>query len=110
LANKLKFLKEEELLRGVFDELDLEKLGDYRSGHFNQRRLGTLEAVGIYLNTTAENRNTSSQNHDERKLNMLFSQIEQSGRKFIDQISALDVQLLINQYSKRGISEATLKH
>ena len=41
---------------------------------------------------------------------MLFSQIEQSGRKFIDQISALDVQLLINQHSKRGISEATLKH
>ena len=110
LANKLKYLKEEELLRGVFDEMDLEKLGDYRSGHFNQKRLGTLEAVGIYLNTTAENRNTSSQNHDERKLNMLFSQIEQSGRKFIDQISALDVQLLINQYSKKGISEATLKH
>merc|ERR1712034_31295 len=79
-------------------------------GHFNQRRLGTVEAVGIYLNTTAENRNPSSQYNDERKLNMLFSQMDQSGREYIDQISALDVQLLINQHSKRGLSEATLKH
>jgi|TARA_Y100000031_G_scaffold145237_1_gene177596 hypothetical protein len=79
--------------------LDLEKLEDYRSCHFNQRRLGTLEAVGFYFNTTSENRNTSSQNHDERKLNMLFSQIEQSGRKFIDQILALYVQM---QGLKRG--------
>ena len=31
---------------------------------------------------------------------MLFSQLEQSGREFIDQISALDVQMLINQHSK----------
>jgi len=32
------------------------------------------------------------------------------GREFIDQISPLDMQLLINQHSKRGISEATLKY
>jgi len=41
---------------------------------------------------------------------MLFRQIEQSGHEFIDQISPLDVQLLINQHSKRGISEATLMY
>ena len=56
LATKVGYLKEEELLQGIFDEMDLEKLGDYRSGSFNQKRLGTVEALGIYLNTTAENR------------------------------------------------------
>ena len=110
LAVKLRHLKEEELLQGIFDELDLEKLGDYRSGHFNQKRLGTVEALGIYLNTTAENRGPKAQYNDERTLNMLFRQMEQSGHEFIDQITPLDVQLLINQYSKKGISEATLTY
>jgi len=108
LATKLRHLKEEELLQGIFDELDLEKLGDYRSGNFNQKRLGTVEAVGIYLKTTAEYRTPRTQYNDEKVLNMLFSQFEQSGHEFIDQISALDVQLLINKHSQRGISEATL--
>ena len=40
--------------------MDLEKLGDYRSGHFNQKRLGTVEAVEIYLKNTAEKPNTQS--------------------------------------------------
>jgi integrase len=110
LATKLRYLKEEELLQGIFDEMDLEKLGDYRSGHFNQKRLGTVEALGIYLNTTAENRGPKAQYNDERTLNMLFRQMEQSGHEFIDQITPLDVQLLINQYSKKGISEATLTY
>jgi integrase len=110
LAVKLRHLKEEELLQGIFDELDLEKLGDYRSGHFNQKRLGTVEALGIYLNTTAENRGPKAQYNDERTLNMLFMEMEQSGHEFIDQITPLDVQLLINQYSKKGISEATLTY
>jgi len=110
LATKVGYLKEEELLQGIFDEMDLEKLGDYRSGHFNQKRLGTVEALGIYLNTTAENRAPKAQYNDERTLNMLFRQMEQSGHEFIDQISPLDVQLLINQHSKRGISEATLTY
>ena len=85
-------------------------LGDYRSGHFNQKRLGTVEALGIYLNTTAENRTPRAQYNDERTLNMLFRQMEQSGCEFIDQISPFDVQLLINQHSKRSVSEATLKY
>jgi len=110
LATKLRYLKEEELLKGIFDEMDLEKLGDYRSGHFNQKRLGTVEALGIYLNTTAENRGPKAQYNDERTLNMLFMEMEQSGHEFIDQITPLDVQLLINQYSKKGISEATLTY
>ena len=110
LATKLRYLKEEELLQGIFDEMDLEKLGDYRSGHFNQKRLGTVEALGIYLNTTAENRGPKAQYNDERTLNMLFMEMEQSGHEFIDQITPLDVQLLINQYSKKGISEATLTY
>ena len=110
LATKVGHLKEEELLKGIFDEMDLEKLGDYRSGHFNQKRLGTVEALGIYLNTTAENRTPKAQYNDERTLNMLFRQMEQSGHEFIDQISPLDVQLLINQHSERGISEATLMY
>ena len=110
LATKHRHLKEEELLQGIFDEKDLEKLGDYRSGHFNQKRLGTVEAVGIYLKTTAENRTPRAQYNDERTLNMLFRQIEQSGHEFVDQISPFDVQLLINQHSKRGVSEATLKY
>ena len=110
LATKVGHLKEEELLKGIFDEMDLEKLGDYRLGNFNQKRLGTVEALGIYLNTTAENRTPRAQYNDERTLNMLFRQMEQSGREFIDQISPLDVQLLINQHSERGSSEATLKY
>ena len=110
LATKHGHLKEEELLKGIFDEMDLEKFGDYRSGHLNQKRLGTVEALGIYLNTTAENRTPKAQYNDERTLNMLFNQIEQSGHEFIDQISPLDVQLLINQHSERGISEATLMY
>ena len=73
LATKVGYLKEEELLQGIFDEMDLEKLGDYRSGSFNQKRLGTVEALGIYLNTTAENRTPKAQYNDERTLNMLFS-------------------------------------
>jgi len=67
-------------LQGIFDEMDLEKLGDLCSGHFNQRRLSTVEVVGICLYTTAENR------------------------------TPRDVQLLINQDSKRGSSEATQKY
>ena len=110
LATKLRHLKEEELLQGIFDEMDLEKLGDYRSGHFNQKRLGTVEAVEIYLKNTAENRTPRAQYNDERTLNMLFSQFEQSGHEFIDQITPFDVQLLINQHSQKGISEATLKY
>ena len=110
LATKLRHLKEEELLQGIFDEMDLEKLGDYRSGYFNQKRLGTVEAVEIYLKNTAENRTPRAQYNDERTLNMLFSQFEQSGHEFIDQISPFDVQLLINQHSQKGISEATLMH
>ena len=110
LATKVGYLKEEELLQGIFDEMDLEKLGDYRLGNFNQKRLGTVEALGIYLYTTAENRGPKAQYNDERTLNMLFRQMEQSGHEFIDQITPLDVQLLINQYSKKGISEATLTY
>ncbi len=110
LATKVGYLKEEELLKGIFDEMDLEKLGDYRLGHFNQKRLGTVEAVGIYLKNTAENRTPRAQYNDERTLNMLFSQFEQSGHEFIDQITPFDVQLLINQHSQKGISEATLKY
>ena len=110
LATKHRHLKEEELLKGIFDEMDHKKLGDYRSGHFNQKRLGTVEALGIYLDTTAENRTPKAQYNDETTLNMLFSQFEQSGHEFLDQITTLDVQLLINQHSKRGISEATLTY
>ncbi len=108
LAVKLRHLKEEELLQGIFDELDLKKLGDYRSGHFSQKRLGTVEGLGIYLITTAENRTPKAQYNDEKMLNILFKQLEKSGRVFIDQITPLDVQLLINKHSQRGISEATL--
>ena len=61
LAVKLRHLKEEELLQGIFDELDLEKPVDCRSGHFNRKRLGTVEALGIYLNTTAENQTPKAQ-------------------------------------------------
>ena len=91
LATKHRHLKEEELLQGIFDEMDHKKLGDYRSGHFNQKRLGTVEALGIYLNTTAENRTPKAQYNDESTLNMLFSQFEQSGHEFLDQITTLDV-------------------
>ena len=76
----MRHLKEEGLLQGIFDEMYFEKLGDFCSGHFNQRRLDTVEVVGICLYTTAENR------------------------------TPCDVQLLINQDSKRGSSEATLKY
>ena len=74
----MRHLKEEELPQGIFDEMDLEKLGDYRLGHFNQRRLGTVEVVGIYLNTTAENQTPRAQYNEERTLNILFRQIVSS--------------------------------
>ena len=60
--------------------MHLEKPGDFCSDHFNQRRLDTVRVVGICIITTAENR------------------------------TPRDVQLLINQHSERGSSEATLKY
>ena len=67
LATKVGYLKEEQLLQGIFDEMDLEKLGDYRSDPLTKSvwvRLKQLDFISIpLLKTEHPERNTTTKGH-----------------------------------------------
>ena len=109
-AKKLLKVKEIQLLCGEFDEKDLEKLAAVCPQLQKQRERLTINAgLQLYLETTARQRTAKAQYNDERALQKLFGWFKKQGKSYMDEISRLDVQRLVNYLDREGKSEATLK-
>lgn len=109
-ANKLKRIKQKQLLTGLFDKKDLAKMPLERFEPRQKEPLAIESAYTEYLEMTASNKSTKSHSNDEYALKMLFGWIqEKRGRHCVEEISPLDVDKLFKYLYDDGKSEATLK-
>ena len=107
-ANKILRLKEMQLLQGFFDSKDLELMPIEDSLIKQQKRYTFDEGLELYLNTTRASRNQDSQYNLKKTLGLLFLWFQNQGKSFIDNVTHIDVQELINSMDEEGKSESTL--
>jgi integrase len=115
-AKKLIKIKELQLMSGQFDDKDLAKLNLESSVQtVNSRTEKTKytidEALKLYFEITASRKTASTQLNDLKCITKYFEFIKQrSNKRYIDEISNLDIQFLIKHLDDLGRSESTLKN
>ncbi len=108
-AQRLMKVKELQLIQGQFDDKDWSKMPELREQSAQWKRQTIPEAIAFYLDTTAGDRNATSQYSDEIVLRRMFKVIQSFGRVHLDEVTPLDVKLLFRQLEKEGRKKATLK-
>ena len=102
-------IKERELLDGIFEDSDLEKMPLERFEPQRKKRLEIIEGVEIYLEMTRNKRRPRTQQAEQVKLKKNFSYFSGKGLSFLDEISHVEAQRWVNLLEDKGYREATVK-
>ena len=102
-------LKENELLDGIFEDSDLEKMPLERFEPQRKKRLEIIEGVELYLEMTRNKRRPRTQQAEQVKLKKNFSHFTGKGLSFLDEISPTEAQRWVNSLEDKGFREATVK-
>ena len=102
-------LKEIELLNGIFEDSDLEKMPLERFEPQRKKRLEIIEGVELYLEMTRNKRRPRTQQAEQVKLKKNFSHFTGKGLSFLDEISPTEAQRWVNSLEDKGYREATVK-
>ena len=102
-------IKEIELLDGIFEDSDLEKMPLERFEPRRKKRLKIIEGVEIYLEMTRNKRRPRTQQAEQVKLKKNFSYFTDKGFSFLDEISHVEAQRWVNLIEDKGFREATVK-
>ena len=102
-------IKERELLDGIFEDSDLEKMPLERFEPQRKKRLEIIEGVEIYLEMTRNKRRPRTQLAEQVKLKKNFSHFSGKGLSFLDEISHVEAQRWVNLIEDKGFREATVK-
>ena len=108
-AKRFMHMKQQELEQGKFDERDQAKMPDIMLDHPEVNRLELTDGIEKYLEMTSGSKKPTSIINDRSNLENLFEYFRGIGKIYMDEISPLDVQRLINFKDKEGKSEATLR-
>ena len=109
-AKRLLHLKEKELLAWIFDEKDLEKQPDLKKEDSAEpQQLLILEAMELYLTTTAGDKQVQSHYVDQKVLEKTLGMLVSQGVESVESVKPLDIQKVINRLNGEGKAEATLK-
>ena len=101
--------KENELLDGIFEDSDLEKMPLERFEPQRKKRLKIIEGVELYLEMTSNNRRPKTQQGDRVKLKKNFFYFTTRGKIFLDEITHPDAQRWVNFLQEDGYREATVR-
>lgn len=104
-------IKQNQLLQGIFDDEDLTKLEGtvFYPKQDNARRLTITEAVQLYLELSSARKEAKTQYDDAIATTNQFKFFQEKlERTYMDEIRPVDVQLLVSDMDKRGLSEATM--
>ena len=102
-------IKERELLDGIFEDSDLEKMPLERFEPQRKKRIEIIEGVEIYLEMTRNKRRPRTQQAEQVKLKKNFSHFSGKGLTFLDEISHVEAQRWVNLLEDKGYREATVK-
>ena len=102
-------IKERELLDGIFEDSDLEKMPLERFEPQPKKRLGINEGVELYLEMTRNKRRPRTHYYDGLKLRKHFSYFSGRGKNFLDEISHSDAQRWVNKLEASDYRESTVK-
>jgi integrase len=102
-------IKERELLDGIFEDSDLEKMPLERFEPQRKKRIEIIEGVEIYLEMTRNKRRPRTQQAEQVKLKKNFSHFSGKGLSFLDEISHVEAQRWVNLLEDKGYREATVK-
>ena len=102
-------IKEKELLDGIFEDFDLEKMPLERFEPQRKKRLEIKEGVELYLEMTRNKRRPRTHHFDTVKLKKHFSHFTSMGKNFLDEISHSDAQRWVNTLEASGYKESTVK-
>ena len=102
-------IKERELLDGIFEDFDLEKMPLERFEPQRKKRLEIIEGVELYLEMTRNKRRPRTHQFDTVKLKKHFSHFTSMGKIFLDEISHSDAQRWVNTLEASGYKESTVK-
>jgi hypothetical protein len=93
-------VKVQQLLRGIFDEKEKEKLG-----HIKKVRLTIEEGVKLYNSLTAKHKSGHTKRNERTTISSIFMHFkDQRERKYLDQITEEDVGFVIDHYLAEGCS------
>ena len=101
--------KEIELLDGIFEDSDLEKMPLERFEPQRKKRLEIIEGVELYLEMTRNKRRPRTQQAEQVKLKKNFSHFTGKGLSFLDEISPTEAQRWVNSLEDKSYREATVK-
>lgn len=107
-ANALRDIKNQQLLQGVFDETDKEKMPEFQFEARTPKRYELMKGLKLYLNTTASERKEKTQYNDTKTLTLLFDYFTEEGKKYLDELTPLDIQQMFNYMALQGRAEATI--
>jgi len=109
-AKRIMVIKEKQLLNGLFDEKDRKKLNLPEIISPQGNRLSLDQAIKLYCELTGPSKQVKVAYNDRVSLNKDFLFFKDLGRAYIDEVTALDVQLYLNHLSAKGLAEATCRH
>ena len=102
-------IKERELMDGIFEDSDLEKMPLERFEPQRKKRIEIIEGVEIYLEMTRNKRRPRTQQAEQVKLKKNFSHFSGKGLTFLDEISHVEAQRWVNMIEDKAFREATVK-
>ena len=109
-ARRLMHMKQHELEQGIFDEQDQAKMPEIMLDHPEVNRMKLTDSIEKYLEMTSGSKKPKTIINDRNSLENLFEHFRRNGKIYMDEITPLDVQHLINLKDKEGKSQATLGH
>ena len=107
-ANNLLRVKQSQLIQGMFDSKDLGKMKELFPEPCEKERLTIEKAIQLYLDVTESRKTASTRQSEKYAIKNYFSILANSQKEYIDEITPLDVQMLIQVLKKSGKSEATI--
>ncbi len=97
-------VKVQQLLRGIFDEKEKEKLG-----HIKRIRMTIEEGVDFYNSITAKYKSGHTKRNEATTISSIFMHFkEKRQRKYIDEVTEEDVEHIIDYYEAEGYSIVTV--
>lgn len=107
-ARKLMRIKELQLLQGVFDSKDKKKMEGFLTETVEENRLTIDDALMYYEKITESRKTPATIYQDKLAADRYFGFFKKGGRRFLDEITAYDVSMLIRSLDKAGKSESTI--
>jgi len=100
--------KEMQLIKGLFDAKDHEKLGAYFVSRQNRYRLSIEVGLHVYFEEMKAIKTSKTYRHELRVINQCFDFLKNQGWIYFDEIHDLDVKSLITWLDSKGMSASTI--